>query len=471
MGYFISFLQGRCARGLSLLLCILMFQGAFFCPQAAAFSIKDEIELGNKFNVLVRSRLPLIQDTEITEYIDDIVRRLAIVMPRQPFPFTAGVINSSQLNAFATPGGYIFVYTGLILALNSEAELASVIAHELAHVTQRHIARRIEQAQTITLLSLLGVLAGAFLGGDAGMAAATGSLAASQAAMLNYSRADESEADQVGMNYLVGAKYDPKGMPGAFRVLNQRQLQTGSAIPPYLSSHPALTERIAHTEGRAMTLSASQRNFFQNDTKFRRVQTLLRARHTAPATAAVHFNREKTGPNRCLALMGLGVVASRTNRINNATQDFDEALKCNRQDSLIVREAGRFHYTKGNRALGTQLLREALSLNSRDIMARFFYARSMADQGDVSYAINEMKELLRSVPEDSEVHSFLARYYGMTNDMFNANLHMAYSHMYTNNKARVAQFHDAAKNNTRTAAQKTRLQTFEDILKERSQYW
>jgi len=462
---------GPLARFLVLLLCVLLVQGAFVCQQAAAFSIKDELELGKKFNVLVRSRLPIIQDPEITEYIEGIVRRIAAVMPRQPFPFTPGVVNSSQVNAFATPGGYIFVYTGLILAMNNEAELAGVVTHELAHVTQRHIARRIETAQTVSLLSLIGVLAGAFLGGDAGMAAATGSLAASQAAMLNYSRADEAEADQVGMNYLINAKYDPRGMPGAFRVLNQRQWQLGSAIPPYLSSHPALTERIAQTEGRAMQLAGSKSGFLQNDAQFRRVQTILRARHTAPASASVHFNREKDGPNRCLALMGLGIVASRTNRINDATHAFDEALQCNRKDSLILREAGRFHYTKNNRTLGADLLREALSLNRRDIMARFYYARSMADQGQVEYAIGEMRELLRSVPEDSEVHSFLARYYGMTKDMFNANLHMAYSHMYVNNKAKVGQFHTAAKELAKTPGQEARLKTFEEILKERSQYW
>ncbi|MEG1609737.1 MAG: M48 family metalloprotease, partial [Bilophila sp.] len=124
-----------------------------------SFGIKDEQELGRKFEVLVRSRMPLVEDPEIKRYVQAVVDRLATGFPAQPFPFKANVLLHNSMNAFAVPGGQVFVHTGLIMQLEHESELAGVLAHELAHVTQRHIATRMERAQAVTIASLVGALA------------------------------------------------------------------------------------------------------------------------------------------------------------------------------------------------------------------------------------------------------------------------------------------------------------------------
>ena len=180
-------------------------------------TLKDENEMGRKFDVAVRSNLPMVEDPEISQYVNNLVAHIVSSIPPQPFRFKPGVILHPSINAFAVPGGYIYVFTGLLMNFNSEEEVAGVLCHELAHVTQRHVASRLERAQMISIGSLLLAVAGIAVGG--GGAAAAGALGAGQAAMLDYSRADETEADQIGMQFLIKAGYPPIGMVNGFKVL------------------------------------------------------------------------------------------------------------------------------------------------------------------------------------------------------------------------------------------------------------
>ena len=456
------------------LVCAMACTGLLFPERALAwgeFTLKDEKELGEKFNVMIRARMPLVQDPEIVDYVKDIVDRLAKTMPPQPFPFTVSVIRHNAVNAFACPGGYIFVHTGLLLAMDNESEVVGVIAHEMAHVTQRHIARRIESSQIISLLSIIGMLAGAFLGGDAGAAALTGSAAAGQTAMLNYSRNDEREADQVGMNYLTGAGFAPQGMVGAFEVLSRRQWLMGSAVPTYLSTHPGLTERIKDMGVRVGRLPATQQVKKDDNLRFLRVQALVRARYSDPQGARQTFAKQMNGPHKCIALMGMGILASRQNRINDATAYFDQALTCAPGDELIVREAGRYHYTKGNKNRGISLLERAVSMNRNDVMAQYYYARNLGDIGRTDEAVDITRQVLQKVPEDAELHEILARLYGSQNKMFLANLHMAYCGLYENNEKKLRQFMDKAKTLAASPSEQVLLSRFEKTYKDRKQFW
>ncbi len=475
--------NGGVRRILSLVLAFVLTQAVFWAQvlilpgvsRAALFgefTIKDEKEYGEKFNVLVRSRLPLIQDPEVVGYVQGIVDKLQAGMRAQFFPFTVSVLRHNAVNAFATPGGYVFVHTGLIMAMRSESELAGVIAHELAHVTQRHIAGRIEAMQPLGILSIVGALAGAFLGGEAGAGVMAGTMAASQAAMLKYSRSDESEADQVGMNYMVAAGYDPKGMVGAFEVIGKKQWMMGSTIPAYLSTHPDVNERIRTLSQRLASLPPDKRVRKVDNSRFFRVQALVRARYGDLAPAARAFEEQLTHPEtKCIAYMGLGILASRQNRILDATKAFDQAMQCSPNDQLFVREAGCFHYTKGDNKLGQKLLAQAVAMDRKDIMALYYYSRSLADNGNVGQAIEYIREVLRQIPEDSDIHEYLARLYGQQNDLFQANLHMAYSGLYSNNRKKVDQFHSKLKSMALSSVQKDQLDRFDAIYKERKEFW
>ena len=474
--------MGYClGKGRILRLCLLVvlttalfsgFPGFGVSPARAAFgefTIRDEVELGKKIKAAVRSSLPIVDDPEVVAYANDILNRLMARVPNQPFDFSINVVRHNAINAFATPGGNLFLFTGLILSMDHEAEMAGVLAHEIAHATQRHIARRIAQMQRVSLLSLAGALAGAFLGGDAGSAMAIGSMAAGQAAQLNYSRADETDADHVGMGYLVNAGYPPQGMVGAFEKIRRQQWFVGSSIPSYLSTHPDVQERIQGLGVRIQPMPASVRNRKYDDAKFKRIQTLIRARYSDPAQAMAAFDKQvrEKGDLSCLAFMGQGIVHSRNNRVTDAETAFNTALSCAPSEPLIAREAGVFHYQRGSRGKSIELLNQALRLNNRDHMARFYHARIMADGGDLKTAQDEYRRILVDLPDDPDVHYFYAQALGRDKQMFKAYLHMAYSSLYSNDKTKTQQNYDRAKNVAKTPGEEAELKRLGDAFKER----
>lgn len=437
-----------------------------------SFGIKDEQELGRKFDILVRSRMPLIEDPEIKKYIQSIVDRLAASFPPQPFPFAANILQHNSMNAFAVPGGYVFVHTGLIMQLEHESELAGVLAHELAHVTQRHIASRVERSQGVTLASLVGVLAGALLGGGSGGGALfAGSMAAGQAAMLNYSRMDETEADQIGLQYLVAAGYKPQGMQGSFEKIRRKQWSSGIDIPEYLSTHPDVGSRLNEIHARIESLPESVRKRPENDNRFNRVKTLVWARYGEPENASRLFAQRTTRSAKdCLAFMGAGILAERRNQVKEADAAFAKALACAPNDALICREAGRFYFTTGD-LRAEAMLQRALQYDPQDLMAQFYYARLLSGTKNQALAHQYYDNLLRSLPEDAELHYYYGRSLGENKQLFPAYLHLAYSALYQNDKRKVEQWRKQAQSYANTEQEKKQLKRFESILAERKEHW
>lgn len=465
-------LQYCAPRRWTALIVLLAFLLPQICPAPAhAFffggvTIKDEKEMGEKFDVMVRSNLPIIEDPEVKQYVDYMLARLVKAIPPQPFTFKATTILHNSLNAFAVPGGYVYVFTGLIMNLDKEEELAGVLAHELAHVTQRHVASRLQKAQFVTLGSLLLAVAGVAAGGAGGGALAMGALGAGQSAMLNYSRLDENEADQIGLQYLIAAGYPPGGMVGGFKVLRQKSWMSGISVPTYLSTHPALGDRINGLQARIQTMDKSIQSRGQDNKRFTRVKTLLWARYGDEQAALQRFSG-----NDGLSSMGRGIVLARQNRINEASTAFDQALKAAPDDPLVLREAGAFHYRKGDMGRADGLLSKAMRIDPKDYMAAFFYARMLDETGRQAQAANYYKQVLRYVPEDAEVHEAYARSLGKTGNTPDAYIHMAYSAIYSNNKKLAERYFNEAKSMSTRTTDKTAFKRLETAYKERKEIW
>ena len=457
-------------RVMALLVLLLFLAAQLVAVPAQAFffggvTIKDEKEMGHKFDVMVRSNMGVVEDPEVSLYVNQIVDRLVKTLPPQPFNFKAAVILHNALNAFAVPGGYVYVFTGLIMNLEKEEDLAGVLAHELAHVTQHHVASRLERAQFVTLGSLLLAIAGVAVGGSSGGAIAVGALGAGQSAMLNYSRIDETEADQIGLQYLVAAGYPPQGMVDGFKVLRQKSWMSGANVPTYLSTHPAIGDRINGLQARIQGMGKSVQGRTQDNKRFTRVKTLLWARYGDEQAAQQRFSG-KDG----LSCMGRGIVLARINRVNEANKAFDEALAASPNDPLVLREAGAFHYRKGDMSRADGLLRQAMRLDPRDYMASFFYARMLDETGRQAQAAQYYKEVLRYVPEDAEVHEAYARSLGKTGDSAGAYIHMAYSALYSNNKKQAERYVNQAKALSGKANPRD-FQKLEAAYKERKEIW
>ncbi|MFO8032237.1 MAG: M48 family metalloprotease [Desulfohalobiaceae bacterium] len=459
-----------------LLILLLIFPLLLPAPLHAAFgdfSIQDEKELGQKFEVLVTSKLPLVQDPSVLNYVQDLLQRVEEGIPAQPFELEISVLRDGALNAFAAPSGKIFLHTGLILAMEDESELAAVLAHELAHVTQRHIAGNIERSKWINLGSLAGVLAGVLLGGGAGsQALAVGSMAGGQAAALKYSRNDEQEADQLGLEYLVRAGYNPQGMADSFRKIRRHKLLGGSSaeIPEYMLTHPGLESRIGEVESMVHRMEPEIQARESDNSRLRRVQMLLRARYQDPGRAMAYF-QDSEAELSCLQLLGKAILQQRSNDISKAERTLGKALECGGGDPLWQREAGRFYFQQGKFQEARPYLERALKQNPRDFMALYYLSRIRAEQGQKEQAARDLQKVLRNVPRNKEVHTVLGRLLGQQGDEFSGYLHYAYAYLYQNNQERTKYYMQKAKELISNTEEKQRFSELESEYETISQFW
>lgn len=444
-------------------------QAGFF-----SFDLKDERELGEKFNAIIRARMPLIQDTEIDTYVNGLITRLIKVMPPQPFPFTVSIIANNSVNAFAGPAGYVFIFTGLLINMDHESEVVGVLAHEMGHVTQRHIAQRMGQMKMLSIGQVVGMLAGVLIGTttqnyDMGGALALGSQAAAAQTYLKYSRDNEREADNVGMNYLVAAGFRPQGMLEAFETLQRlKWLQGGGTIPTYLSTHPGLVERMSYLKDRIKLLPAPLRHRKDHDAAFKRIQMLVRARYTDPKNAVAYF-RKQHDPSDCLNKIGLAIALSRAlENIHGAQPAFEAALACAPSDPLVLREAGRYFLKIRDFARAKKLLQAAVRQSPSDIDALFEYGRLLAQEGNYRGALPYLEQVCMRAPDIGEIHAVYGQALGQSGDLFHAYLHLAYAALYENNKRQAEYQMDRAKKAAKGDGDRRELVRLEETMKKRA---
>lgn len=219
----------------------------------ATLTIDQELIYGDAYMRMLRSSRPIINDPVINEYIDTLGHRLVANANDVKTPFTFFMIRDRNINAFAFFGGYIAIHSGLLLHAQSESELASVMAHEIAHVTQRHLARSMEEQarrSPATIAALAGSLLLAIAAPQAGIAAITATTAGSMQSQINYTRSHEKEADRFGIATLAKAGFDVHAMPRFFGRLAD-EYRYASTPPPMLLTHPLPEDRITDTRARA----------------------------------------------------------------------------------------------------------------------------------------------------------------------------------------------------------------------------
>ena len=223
-------------------------------PSAQVLTPQAERRIGAALMQSLRAKGMLHDDLLVTGYIESLGNRLAANSGLGPGAITFFVVRDRAINAFAAPGGVIGIHTGLILASRTESELAAVIAHELAHVSQRHMARTYEAAGQMQVASAVALLAALLLGqvdGELGEAALATTLGGSAQSQINFIRANEEEADRIGIQILAQTGLDPFGMPDFFGRLQQNQRLYGDALPEFLRTHPVNVSRIASATDRA----------------------------------------------------------------------------------------------------------------------------------------------------------------------------------------------------------------------------
>ena len=252
---------------------------------------KDDVQLGREAAQEVQKELPVMRDEQVNSYLNGIGRRLVAQIPaelRHPeFQYTFTGVNLREINAFALPGGPMFVNRGMIEKARTEGEVAGVMAHEISHVALRHGTAQATKATPYAIGQIVGQIAGAIIGGTAGQVVAQGSQFGLGAAFLRYSRDYEKQADLLGARIMANAGYDPLDMANVFRTIQQ---EGGSGAPQWLSSHPDPGNRYAYINQEAAKLRVA--SGATRDTRdFQSVQAHLRSLSPAPSSEEVARNR------------------------------------------------------------------------------------------------------------------------------------------------------------------------------------
>jgi len=228
----------------------------------------QEIEIGNQVAASTRASIGLYPDNELQRYVNTVGQRLAATTERPGLPWSYEVIDDPVVNAFAAPGGKIFITRGILAFLDSEAELAGVLGHETGHVTARHTARQITRQQLFSIGLIAGSIASSRIASAAGAIQQGLSLL-----FLSYSRGDEAQADELGFRYIRRARYNPNEMSEVFRVLERVEGLSGEGrVPTWAATHPAPADRLAKAEQRAAAVPAdSVRTSIVNEEPYLRV--------------------------------------------------------------------------------------------------------------------------------------------------------------------------------------------------------
>ena len=381
------------------------------------FSPAMERRIGESIMQDIRLHEPTyLDDPEIRGYLNRLGSRLVAksLEARQDFDFFA--LRDTTLNAFAMPGGYIGVHTGLILAAQTESELASVLAHEISHVTQHHLARQLNtqsQAQLPMLLSLaVAILASrAHAGGDFAQGALIAGQAAGMQQQLNYSRDFEREADRLGIALLDRAGFDIRGMPSFFERLQRFGRLYENNAPGYLRTHPLTTERIADMENRTRPQPYRQ---IADSLDFLLVRAKLRAGEGTAQDALSDFEsqlRERKFTSEIAARYGLAIALSRAGNFAAAEREVGELRRLDAVSPLVEFLAADLR-RKQNGLAGTQrILRAALERYPQERALAYALVETLLADGRLPLALRMTKDELQIYPTDIQMQRLQARVY------------------------------------------------------------
>jgi predicted Zn-dependent protease len=382
------------------------------------FSPLQERRIGESIMHEIRADPSFHDEPEATDYINNLGRRLASRSPdvRQDFDFF--LIRDSQINAFALPGGFIGVHTGLILASQSESELAGVLSHEIAHVTQRHIARMIaqqRQSAVTTLAALAAALLLSRVSSDAAQAAATFGQAGAIQSQLNFTRDNERDADRVGVQILEKAGLDPRAMATFFDRLQRATRVYESGAPSYLRTHPLTYERIADIQNR---LQESTYRQVPDSIEFQLIRAKLRAQLDSPPEAVAFFEgslAERKFLSEAASRYGLAASLMRAKDYARARRELAALRKLVPASPIVDTLACELEYRAGGPEPGLGCYREALKGYPNHRALNYEFANALLLSGHPDEALRLVEARLQAIKDDYRLYLLQARAYAALN--------------------------------------------------------
>jgi predicted Zn-dependent protease len=383
-------------------------------PSQTVLSPAQERQLGESIMVQVRAASQYLDEPEISDYINGLGYRLVSVSPAPQQPFEFFVLEDPTINAFALPGGFIGVHTGLIRAAETESEVASVLGHEVAHVTQRHIARLFQQQQQAGLASLaaiaLAVLA-ARSSPDLAAAAMAGAQYATLQTRLNFTRDNEREADRIGVQILQKSGFDPRAAPVFFERMQRAFQIYETNAPAYARTHPLTYERIADVQSRVDALPYRQ---VPDSLEFQMLHARLQQEQYGPREAVAYFDSiltEKRTINESAARYALVLALLRAQDFGRARSEA-QRLKADEPNSAMVATlVGRVQTAAGDLAGATKTYSDAIKRFPRYRALYYDQAKLLLDAKQPREALQVLGEVSRFARPDARLFRMQAEAY------------------------------------------------------------
>lgn len=379
-------------------------------PASAVLSVNQEIELGKILLTQVNRRLPISEDPELRNYLQSLGTRLISAGLNSDFPFYFRLVFDPRINAFAMPGGIVAINSGLFLLTESESELASVVAHEISHVSQRHIARRFSRQQKLSVLNtiaLLGTVLATIYGGEAGQAAGSAALGAFQESSLAYSRAFEQEADRIGMALLINANLDPFGMPRFFERLNAHSKVNQSRIPEFLRTHPLTTSRISDSISRAEQYA--NRRFIENTIHFQYAKARILGISTDPNTLVTRYQQLlKEEPNNIRYYI-YAIALNRLGKGKQSLRALDEIEPNNNERFPVAIARAQALIVDRQIEQAVNLLQELDNLYPQNEAVIYYLATALLENKNPKLALDKLDTLTKEITGNPAIERLRAR--------------------------------------------------------------
>ncbi|KGY06889.1 tetratricopeptide repeat protein [Vibrio sinaloensis] len=371
---------------------------------SSTLTIDQELIYGDAYMRMLRSSQPIVNDPVLNEYVSNLGHRLVANADDVKTPFTFFMIRDRNINAFAFFGGYIALHSGLFLHAQSESELASVVAHEIAHVTQRHLARSMEdqaRRSPATLAALAGSLLLAIASPQAGMAAITATTAGSMQGTINYTRSNEKEADRFGIATLAKAGFEPKAMPRFFGRLAD-EYRYASTPPPMLLTHPLPEDRITDSRARAQNYPEPR---VQPSLDYNLARARIVARYAGIQAKAAQdwFERteKKADPSIKVAFQyGKALVHLDNNELEEADKILQELLSRDRNNHFYLDAMSDLYIAQKKPELAQSMLEKAMAATPNNAVITINYANVLIKREKNEEAIRVLQRYTHDYPND-----------------------------------------------------------------------
>jgi predicted Zn-dependent protease len=399
---------------------------AFLDMFAGGLSIEKEKQIGEQFLVEIQQQVPLIQDPFLTSYINHLGQHLVAQMGPQPFHYRFFIVDDPSMNAFAVPGGYVFIHTGMIRMADREGELAAVMAHEISHIYWRHMSRMMEKSQYVNIASLIGALASVFLGGALAQPLLVGAMAAGESTMLKYSRDFEAQADSSGFKWMVKAGYNPRDMVTIFSKMNKQRWLEGGKIPVYLSTHPDVDNRIVELSHQ-LAIHQKELPRDPNSPDYQYFTIKLAALTGNPNQLLRRMTQcGLREPHNPAFYYGRALALAKLEQDKEAQDAFQQALRLAPDNRLIKRDLAIYYFDHNQYPEALQKLNELTQRYPQDDVVLYYLGRIYQESKRRDQALPLFEKVHKLNPAFSPVYYNLGTLYGEKGQMGLAHYYLGF---------------------------------------------